>query len=111
VEDERRRTPRYPFIATVEVIRKGAQAGITGRIAELSLYGCFIEMPDPFAKGSELTLKVYADGKYFETEGVAVYANMGKGAGIRFQNVRPHYLGVLKQWLIEAALAKYGKKN
>lgn len=111
MEDERRRTPRYPFIATVEVLQKGAQAGISGRVTELSLYGCFIEMPDPFAKGSELMLKVYANGKYFESAAVAVYANTGKGAGIRFQNVRPHYLSVLKQWLIEAALAKFGKKS
>jgi len=54
---------------------------------------------------------VYANGKYFETEGVAVYANLGQGSGVRFQNVRPHYIGVLKQWLIEAALAKFGKKS
>lgn len=111
MEDERRRTPRYPFIATVEVLQKGAPAGISGRVTELSLYGCFIEMPDPFAKGSELMLKVYANGKYFESEGISVYANTGKGTGIRFQNVRPHYLSVLKQWLIEAALAKFGKKK
>lgn len=111
MEDERRRTPRYPFIATVEVIQKGAQSGITGRISELSLYGCFIEMPDPFPKGTELTLKAYANGKYFETVGIAVYANVGKGTGVNFQSVRPHYLSVLKQWLIEAALAKFGKKH
>ena len=111
MEDERRRTPRYPFIATVEVLQKGAQAGISGRVTELSLYGCFIEMPDPFATGSELMLKVYANGKYFESEAISVYAHTGKGTGIRFQNVRPHYLSVLKQWLIEAALAKFGKKS
>ena len=111
MEDERRRTPRYPFIATVEVIQKGAQAGISARVTELSLYGCFVEMPDPFPQGTELLLKVYANGKYFEAEGVAVYANLGHGSGVRFQNVRPHYVGVLKQWLIEAALAKFGKKN
>lgn len=93
------------------MIQKGAQAGITGRVTELSLYGCFIEMPDPFSKGTELTLKVYANGKYFETSAVAVYANVGQGTGVCFQNVRPHYLGVLKQWLIEAALAKFGKKT
>ena len=110
-QQERRRTPRYPFIATVEVIQKGAQAGITGRITELSLYGCYIEMPDPFAKGTELLLKAYANGKYFETESVAVYANLGQGTGVRFQNVRPHYVSVLKQWLIEAALVKFGKKT
>lgn len=109
--EERRRTPRYPFIATVEVILKGAQAGITGRVTELSLYGCFIEMPDPFPKGTELMLKIYANGKYFESQAITVYANTGQGTGVTFQNVRPHYVGVLKQWLIEAALAKFGKKN
>lgn len=109
--EEKRRTPRYPFIATVEVIQKGAAAGISARITELSLYGCYIEMPDPFATGTELRLKVYANGKYFESEGVAVYANVGKGTGVRFQNVKTHFIGVLKQWLIEAALAKFGQKR
>jgi len=93
------------------VIQKGVPAGISARVTELSLYGCFVEMPDPFPKGTELLLKVYANGKYFETEAVAVYANLGHGSGVRFQNVRAHYLGVLKQWLIEAALAKFGKKK
>jgi len=92
-------------------MQKGAQSGISARVTELSLYGCFVEMPDPFPKGTELLLKAYASGKYFETEGVAVYANLGHGTGVRFQNVRPHYVSVLKQWLIEAALAKFGKKN
>jgi hypothetical protein len=31
--------------------------------------------------------------------------------GIGFQNVNPHYLIVLRQWLIEAAQYKFGKKT
>ncbi|MHB8502607.1 MAG: PilZ domain-containing protein [Candidatus Acidiferrales bacterium] len=111
MEDERRRTPRYPFIATVELIQKDAKTGISAKISELSLYGCYVQMPDPFAKGTELFLKVYSNGKYFEAQGIVVYAHSTQGIGVCFQNVNPHYLIVLKQWLIEAAHLKFGKKD
>jgi hypothetical protein len=111
VTEERRRTPRYPFIATAEVIEKGKPAGLSARMTELSLYGCFIEMPDPFAAGTEVNLKLYANGKFFESQATVVYAQPKEGFGARFQNVNPHFLTVLRQWLIEAAQSKFGKKD
>jgi PilZ domain len=111
VEDERRRTPRYPFAATAELIQKDAKAGISAKITELSLYGCFVEMPDPLEKGTAIFLKVYSNGKFFESHGVVVYAHPAQGIGVCFQNVNPHYLMVLKQWLIEAAHSRFGKKD
>jgi hypothetical protein len=111
VEDERRRTPRYPFTATVEVLEKGAQAGVNARVTELSLYGCYVEMPDPRPKGTQVLLKVYAEGRYLESYGSVLYAQPSQGMGVGFQNVNPHYLTVLKQWLLEAAHAKFGKKD
>jgi hypothetical protein len=111
VEDERRRTPRYPFVATVELIQKDAKAGISAKITELSLYGCYVELPDPFPKDTQIFLKVYANGKFFESLGVVVYAHPAQGNGVRFQNVNPHYLTVLKQWLIEAAHSRFGRKD
>ena len=111
MEDERRRTPRLPFIATAEVIEKGAHAGIDARVTELSLYGCYVEMSNPLAKGTQALFKVYSEGRYFETQGNVAYSQPDKGMGVGFQNVNPHYLTVLKHWLIEAAQAKYGKKD
>ncbi len=111
MEDERRRTPRYPFAATAELIQKDAKAGISAKIIELSLYGCFVEMPDPLEKGTAIFLKVYSNGKFFESYGVVVYAHPAQGIGVCFQNVNPHYLMVLKQWLIEAAHSRFGKKD
>jgi hypothetical protein len=55
--------------------------------------------------------KIYAEGKYFESEGTVVYSQPNQGFGVRFQNVNPHYLTVLKRWLLEAAHAKFGKKD
>ncbi|MGB7283817.1 MAG: PilZ domain-containing protein [Candidatus Acidiferrum sp.] len=111
MEDERRRTPRFPFAATVEITEKGAQAAVSARVTELSLFGCYVEMPTPLAKGAQATYKIYADGKYFEAQGTVLYSHASKGMGVGFQNVNPHYLNVLKRWLLEAAHAKFGKKD
>ena len=109
--DERRRTPRFPFIATAEILEKGTVATSPARVTELSLYGCYVETTGSFEKGAQLLLKVYADGKYFESHGAVLYSQPGQGMGVGFQNVNPHYLTVLKMWLISAAHAKFGKKE
>lgn len=111
MEDERRRTPRYPFAATIELMQKGAKAGVSAKMTELILYGCYVEMPDPLEKGTAVFIKVYSNGKFFESHAVVVYANAEKGIGVCFQNVNPHYLAVLKQWLIEAAHSRFGRKG
>jgi hypothetical protein len=111
VGDERRRTPRFPFLATAEVLQKDSFTSTPARVTELSLYGCFVEIPSPLEKGGQLLLKVYAEGRYFESQGSVLYMQPGQGMGVGFQNVNPHYLTVLKQWLIEAAVSKFGKKN
>jgi hypothetical protein len=111
VEDERRRTPRYPFSATAEVIEKGSPTGIPARVTELSLYGCYMEMASPLAKGLVALFKVYSEGRHFESQGTVLYSQEGQGMGVGFQNVNPHYLSVLRRWLIEAAQAKFGKKD
>lgn len=90
-------------------MQKDSRAGISAKITELSLYGCYIQMPDPFEKGLEIFLKAYANGKYFETHGIVVYKLASQGIGVCFQNVNPHYLGVLKQWLLEAAHMRFRK--
>jgi hypothetical protein len=110
VEDERRRTPRFPFIATVEVIEAGAPVGVAARVTELSLYGCYIEISHPLRQGAHAVLKVYSEGRYFESQGTVLYTQPSLGMGVGFMNVNPHYLTVLKLWLIESAQAKFGKK-
>jgi len=81
------------------------------RITELSLYGCFVQMSNPLEKGAQPVLKIYTEGKYFESQGSVLYSQPNLGMGIGFQNVNPHYLIVLRQWLIEAAQYKFGKKT
>lgn len=108
--DERRRTPRYPFIGTAEVVDQASQASISTRVTELSLYGCYLDMPNPLPKDTQIKIKIYSEGKFFESSGVIVYSQPNLGVGVTFREVRPQFLSVLKQWLLVSAMAKYGSK-
>ena len=108
--EERRRTPRYPFIATAEVIDVTSQSRISARVSELSLYGCYLDMPNALPKDAQIKIKIYSEGKFFESGGVIVYSQPNQGVGVTFRDVRPQLLTVLKQWLLAAAVAKYGRK-
>ena len=110
VPQERRRTPRYPFIATAEVLDQATKSTIATRVLELSLYGCYIEMQNPFPQGLPIHVKIYSEGRFFEAVGTVVYAVPNGGIGVRFQDVRHQFLIVLKEWLIAAAQAKFGKQ-
>jgi len=111
VGEERRRTPRYPFIATAEVTDTSSQASTTAQVSELSLYGCYLQMPNPLPENAQVKIKIYSEGKFFESNGVIAYSQPNIGVGITFREVRPQLLTVLKQWLLAAAVAKYGRKT
>ena len=110
MSDERRRTPRYPFIATAEVIEQPSNARIATRVTELSLNGCYLDMPNTLPQDTAITVKIYSEGKFFEATGIVVYSKPNLGIGVSFRGIHPQFLTVLKQWLLAAAVAKYGPK-
>jgi hypothetical protein len=111
VGDERRRTPRYPFIATAEVVDQSSQGSVSARVTELSLHGCYLDMPNPLPTDTQIKIKIYSEGRFFESNGMIVYSQPNLGVGVTFREVRPQFLSVLKQWLLVAAVAKYGAKT
>lgn len=111
MEQERRRTPRYPFIATAEVTDQSSQASVSTRVSELSLRGCYLDMTDPLPRDARINIKIYSQGKFFESTGMVVYSQPKLGVGVTFVEIRPQFLSVLKQWLLAAAVTKYGAKT
>jgi PilZ domain len=111
VGEERRTTPRYPFIASAELIEQTSTARISSRVTELSLHGCYVEMPNPLPTETQVIVKIYSEGKFFESAGTVVYSRANLGVGITFHQIRPQFLVVLKQWLLAAAVAKFGSKQ
>ncbi len=107
VEKERRRTPRYPFVATAEVFDTLSGAKISARVSELSLYGCYIDMINPPPEGTSIRVKIHSQGRRLDASGKVLYSAPNLGFGVSFHDVSVHSLIVLKEWLLLAAKAKY----
>ena len=99
---ERRRTPRYTFIASAELIEEVADVRIATRVSELSLYGCYLDMMNPFPVGTLVLVKISAGDAFFEARSKIVYAQTNMGAGVAFLEVGPDYQPILERWLDEA---------
>ena len=86
---QQRRTPRYPFVAPAAILPE-AGAPIGGNVKELSLYGCFLDAATTLTARSRVLVKIFMPGEYFEANAMV------------FRDVKPHFLTVLRKWLITA---------
>ena len=103
MEQERRRTPRYIFIASAELYEERTDVRVASRVSELSLHGCYLDMMNPFPMGTLVLLKIFAGDLTFQSKAKIIYATPNVGAGVVFLDVEPKYEFVLKRWLEEAA--------
>jgi hypothetical protein len=99
---EKRRGPRYPFIASAELIEERADVRIASRVSELSLHGCYLDMLNPFPTGTLVLVKISAGDAYFEAKSKIVYSQQNMGAGVGFLEIGANSQAVLDRWLDEA---------
>lgn len=99
---ERRRSPRYPFIASAELIEQKADVRIASRVSELSRDGCYLDMMNPFPQGTLVLVKISAGEDFFQCKGKIVYSQMNMGAGVGFLEVDNASQAVLERWMDEA---------
>lgn len=102
--DERRRTPRYPFIAVAELIDEQARTKMDTRVSELSLHGCYFDMVNPLPDGTPIHVKVYFENEFFEAKGKVIYAHPNLGMGVTFDEIPSYSMPILKKWLLRAML-------
>jgi hypothetical protein len=103
VERERRRTPRYVFFASAELLDEKSSVRVASRVSELSLHGCYLDMMNPFPQDTTVLLKIWTDEMIFQTKGRIIYSQPNMGAGVVFLEVQPMYLSILQKWLEDAA--------
>ena len=103
MERERRRTPRYVFIASAELYEEQSEVRVASRVSELSQHGCYLDMMNPFPTGTIVLLKIFAGETTFQARARVVYFTPNQGAGVTFQDVEPKYQYILSQWIEEVA--------
>jgi hypothetical protein len=99
---EKRRSPRYSFIASAELIEEKADVRIASRVSELSLHGCYLDMMNPFPTGTMVLVKIGAGDAFFEAKSKIIYSQPNMGAGVGFLTLGPGSQEVLERWLDEA---------
>jgi PilZ domain len=103
---EKRRGPRYSFIASAELIEMKADVRIASRVSELSLHGCYLDMMNPFPKGTLVLVKIAAGDSFFEAKAKIIYEQPNMGAGVGFLEIGPESQAALERWLDEAQKEK-----
>ena len=98
---ERRRAPRYQFIADAEVTPILFAANLKVKTGDLSLGGCFIDMPNPLPEGTEIRLKISHANAEFAAIGRVVFVFPNLGMGVVFTAVEADQQVVLRNWIAE----------
>jgi hypothetical protein len=99
---ERRRAPRFPFVAKADITDPASATKLYARVSELSLYGCYVDIINPLPADTQIVIKIYRETEFFEARATVIYAHPNLGMGLAFRDVAPHFLPTLRNWLIEA---------
>ena len=75
---------------------------IASRVSELSRFGCYLDMMNPFPTGTLVLVKISAGDSFFEAKAKIVYSQPNMGAGVGFLEVGPPSQEALDRWLDEA---------
>ena len=100
MEKPQRRTPRYPFSASAQVICDGSV--LSSKVSALSLYGCYLNASTSLARGTDVVVKITSGGDFFESSATVVYSQEDCGMGVAFRDVKSVFLAILHKWLRRA---------
>jgi hypothetical protein len=93
-----RRAPRYAFTATAKAIDSSDVRPAI--VKDLSIFGAYLEMPDPFSKGATILVKIRTQTDFFQCNATVAHSTDGLGMGIEFSNMNPAFRTVLQEWLL-----------
>ncbi len=103
MEQNTRRQPRYPFIASAELLEENSGSRMSSRISDLSFGGCYVDTINPLPDGTAVRLKIFTETHSFEAPATVVYSHTHLGMGVKFGEVQPVYEEVLRLWLPQAS--------
>lgn len=97
---EQHRATRHKFVARVEVVDLDSERQLIARTGNLSVFGCFIETPAPFARGTRIRMRINHRGTTFVALGQVADARP-TGMGVRFGTIEPTHQQTLENWLAQ----------
>jgi hypothetical protein len=99
--NERRKLPRYAFVATTELADVASTTKLSGRITEISRAGCYVDILNVLPVGTLLNVQISCDKGKFVVKGKILYVHEGIGMGVVFLDPPKEQLEILDSWLAE----------
>jgi len=96
---DRRAHPRFKTVNSAEVYAQGEAAPIRARTADLSLGGCFIEMPHPLPVASVVRLGIWVSEAKLWVNARVITSTPGFGIGLQFLDLADPDRERLKRFL------------
>lgn len=101
--EERRQSRRYPCAGSVELRIEGEGLRMWGTLKDISLHGCYVEMPTTFPVDTRLRLALEASGVRVMAEATVRTSYPGLGMGMRFAELAATQESRLREILAFAA--------
>jgi PilZ domain len=101
-QHDRRRTPRYPFSATAEIVDQQEDLRVHSQVRDLSSGGCYVETPDPLPPGKNVMVEIYTDNEFLESHATVAFSESNLGMGLCFGVMQPYFAAILHAWLAQA---------
>ena len=103
MDDERRGSPRYPFIADSELSEEATDTHLNTHVSEISRTGCHLDITNPLPDGAPIDLSIAAGGELFHAKAKIVHTEEHMGAGVYFVEIDATNQPILERWLADAA--------
>jgi hypothetical protein len=96
---DRRASSRAKCASSVEVYPTGEAAPIRTRTADLSLGGCFLEMPNPLPVGTQIRIALWVQDFKLWANAEVITSTPGFGVGVKFTEMTEQDRNQLKQFI------------
>ncbi len=97
--NERRTNPRRRCSLSVELHPATQESRIWGRVADISLGGCFVEMSSPLKEGTKLRLALWIQEKKIWILGKVAGVRLGSGVGVEFLEMKDEDREQIKRYV------------
>ncbi len=98
---EKRRSVRYPVCADAIIVEILSSTRLTGRAADLSLGGCYLDGINSFPVAASVRLRLTTEAHSFECEARVTYCVPGMGMGLIFTKTSSDQAAELHNWIAE----------
>ncbi len=96
-----RRSPRFPFIASAQVVETRTKARLVARTSDISREGIYLDMLNPLPTGTRLKINVTHQNKQLDAVGLVVHSELNVGMGVQFEEIGQR--AVIDAWLADLA--------